>query len=57
MPVTITIKKTLEEWWASDEEYQSMSDAQIVELCQEEITAAIDGAQWTVERSDSCKPK
>lgn len=57
MSVTITITKTLEEWWASDEEFSVMSDKQIVELCQEDITAVTDEARWTVERSDSAKLK
>lgn len=48
--VTITITKRLEDFWASDEDFARMTDEQILELCQEDTGALLEGANWKVRR-------
>ena len=50
MEITVTITKTLEEFWATDDELRTMSDAEILELIQEDISAFVENAQWAVSR-------
>lgn len=48
--VRVTLSKTLSDWLATDEEFAAMTDAQIRELCEEDMSCVIEGAQWKIER-------
>ena len=48
--MTVTITKTLDDNWATPEQFASMCDAQIIAMIQEDISAFLDGACWEVER-------
>jgi hypothetical protein len=50
MRVSVTVTKELEDFWATEEQFASMSDAQVIELIQEDVTALLEGASWTVTR-------
>ena len=39
--------------WATKEELAEMTDAEIIELVKEDVTAFLDDAKWTVERSET----
>jgi hypothetical protein len=53
----ITITKELEPFWADQEGFSVMSDKDIIELCQEDVTALLDGATWLVTRKPEEMPK
>lgn len=53
MPIIVTVTKTPEEFWLSPEDEQVLSDGQILELIQEDTSAFLEGACWTVERLDA----
>lgn len=53
MSVTITVSKTLETFWASDEELRTLTDEQIVNLVQEDLHAFIDGSTWDIWRTET----
>ena len=48
--IRIIIKATLTDLWATTEELIEMSDAEIIELVQEDTVSLLDGAEWTIER-------
>lgn len=52
MSVTITITKTLDDDWAGEKTFAQMSDAEILELVQEDIHELVNGACWLVERHE-----
>lgn len=53
----IRIEKQLEAWWAGPDEFAQMSDAELMELMEEDIGSAIEGAQWTFirEQGETCE--
>lgn len=50
MPVTIIISNDLTDDWATDEQLREMTDAEIVALVKEDVTAFLEGACFIVER-------
>lgn len=51
MKYTITVTKTLEDWWGvSDMEEAGYSDKQIIELIEEDITSFLENAKWKIKR-------
>lgn len=50
MKIFVTITKELDDDWAAPGEYEKMSDADIVELVQEDLVSFCDGAAYLVER-------
>ena len=50
MRIFVTVSGELEDFWATEEQLASLSDAEIVELVQEDVTAFLDGASWAVTR-------
>ena len=46
----ITITKELDDLWATPEQFEKMSDNEIIELCMEDTSELLDGAQWKIER-------
>jgi hypothetical protein len=55
MPITVTISKTLDDIYATEEQLQEMSDSEIIELVKEDLTYFVDGASWTVDRTETKK--
>jgi len=55
MPVTIKIEKVLEDWWATDEQFASMGDKEIIELIEEAHTALLTDAVIRVERAGAAQ--
>jgi hypothetical protein len=52
MPITITISKTLDDLYTTEEQFQEMSDSEIIELVKEDLTEFVDGAGWSVDRTE-----
>ena len=50
MAVTIIVTKELDGHWATDEEFNELTDEQIIELLYEDIADFLDGAIWEVKR-------
>lgn len=46
----VTITKEIGELWATPEEFAAMSDAEIVEMFQEDLSEILDGATWEITR-------
>jgi hypothetical protein len=46
----IIIEKLLDDSWATDDEFRVLTDSEIVELLQEDLSELIDGATWRIER-------
>ncbi len=49
-PVTVVAKVTLGGFWADTEELDAMSNAEVLELIHEDITAFLEEAEWQIER-------
>lgn len=50
MSVTVVITQTLDDFYATDEEFAEMSNEQIIELAKEDVHGLMDGANWQVVR-------
>lgn len=55
MPVTIKIEKVLEDWWATDEQFATMDDKEIIELVAEDHTALLTDVVIFVERAGAAQ--
>ena len=55
MPITIIIRKTLDDIWGTDEEFATLTDADIIELLHEDLLSLLDGAKFEVSRTS--RPK
>ena len=49
-PITVVAKVTLGGFWADTEELNAMSNAEVLELIYEDITAFLEEAEWQIER-------
>ena len=47
---TIRIDVALGEWFADTETLDAMTDQEIVEIAQEDLSAVLEDAKWTVVR-------
>ena len=52
MKITVTVSNELGPLWATPEQFAELSDQEIVELIQEDVTLFLDGASWTVDRGE-----
>jgi hypothetical protein len=50
MKVIVTVVKELDEFWAEIAQFEAMSDADIIEMLQDDLVAFVDGATWAIER-------
>ena len=50
MKIVVTVTNELDELWADADQFEDMSDAQVVELIKEDVTSFMEGASWTVTR-------
>ena len=50
MKIVVTVSGELKDLWATEEQFAVMSDAEIVELIQEDVTVFLEDASWTVTR-------
>ena len=50
--MTITITKRLDDTWAEPGQLDLLSDSEIVDLLQEDITEVLAGARWGIWRDD-----
>ena len=49
-PIAVVAKVTLGGFWADTEELNAMSNAEVLELIHEDITAFLEEAEWQIER-------
>lgn len=52
MMITVTVSKTLDDFWADEATLANLTDGEILALVQEDLVAFVDGACWTVDRED-----
>jgi len=46
----IIVEKTLEEFWATPEDFAGMTDKEVLDLLYEDLGAFLEGAHFTVVR-------
>lgn len=51
MSITVVITKTLEPFWVTDAEVREMTDADIIDLMQEDVTGLLENAAWLLENA------
>ena len=61
MKVTVIIRKTLEDWWGAEDvmewhQDRAAFDEELVSLVKDDITAFLEGAEWSVEVTED-KPR
>jgi hypothetical protein len=51
MKVKVSLTKTLDDSWATEEELKELSDEEILELIQEDVISFVENAEWKIERT------
>lgn len=46
--IRVLLKIDLAEWWGAEDAYAAGGEAAVKELCQEDISALIEDAEWTI---------
>ena len=52
----VVLRCPLTELWATDEEIAGMADAELIDLCREDLVSLIHEATWEIERPDARAP-
>lgn len=48
--IKVVIEKTLEDVWMTNQEAATLTDAEIIEICNEDLFYLLQNAKWKIER-------
>jgi hypothetical protein len=48
--IEVKVTKILEDWWISEEDAKELTDEEIVELIQEDISSFMENVDWKINR-------